>query len=609
MRDWLTIELVLATLLVTSFTCVGLVALWGATSPRHWFVRTAVVLAMLSPLLLRPMYEPLVTLTTQIVAIVSAVRICSQRAVLWEALRGRRKNLLPRFSMQFVLAATCLVAIVTALAVAATKRLGSTFWITPASLGVVAGVTTLLAAWLTRVIWSWKSLLILLVALGSLSYAYQETDYLKELAPVVNFWPHRWPDSSILPAVVSYLCALAHVASAVALQYAFLLAWRRWLSLESGDRSFRAAPRLLIATTMLLFAAFPVYIVTKLQFPCAIPVEVSFPGDDDRFRDLLALSDSFKGTALWQELCANQVNEQRVTKAVKRQASEFDELHRLLKQPLLRPVTVDWIAERSIYPGADGWRKTMAENSQLSVLAQVLAARSDAGRAEEDAAAAIESALDLLRLAESTSRAIDFSTHLRADAFEEMAIARIYRLLPIINESQCEACIQRLTEMENRREPIAKLLRYYRAQSENEFGWLGHFTALLGDIANRLDSSLDANHTKILQDIDWRSQATVRLLITELLLRRHYVLAYDYPETLDDLAAMAMKRWFADPFTSNRGTFVYRRQNAGYLLYSLGVDRDDDGGRPPGRKEYGGIDWRGDGDLRLDAHLASGSGE
>ena len=65
MRDWLTIELVLATLLVTSFTCVGLLALWAATSPQHWFVRTAIVLGVLSPLLFRPMYEPFLTLATQ----------------------------------------------------------------------------------------------------------------------------------------------------------------------------------------------------------------------------------------------------------------------------------------------------------------------------------------------------------------------------------------------------------------------------------------------------------------------------------------------------------------------------------------------------------------
>jgi len=75
MRDWLTIELVLAVLLVTSFTCVGLVALWAATSPRHWFVRTAVVLAILSPLMLIPAYEPLVVFLIQFIFVVAGVTV------------------------------------------------------------------------------------------------------------------------------------------------------------------------------------------------------------------------------------------------------------------------------------------------------------------------------------------------------------------------------------------------------------------------------------------------------------------------------------------------------------------------------------------------------
>lgn len=47
MSEGLTIELVLAVLLVASFTSVGLVALWGETSPRHWFSCVAVGLILL----------------------------------------------------------------------------------------------------------------------------------------------------------------------------------------------------------------------------------------------------------------------------------------------------------------------------------------------------------------------------------------------------------------------------------------------------------------------------------------------------------------------------------------------------------------------------------
>jgi hypothetical protein len=186
-----------------------------------------------------------------------------------------------------------------------------------------------------------------------------------------------------------------------------------------------------------------------------------------------------------------------------------------------------------------------------------------------------------------------------------MAFGEFYRLLPFMNGSLCEAVIQRFTETENRREPISKLLRYHRTQSENEFGWSGHFRVILGDIVNRLDASVDANYTQILQDIDRKSQATLRLLITELSLRRHFLRTNEYPVTLENLSATDIRNWFADPFASNGEAFVYRRMNGGYSVYSRGIDCDDDGGRPPKSDEYGRSDWRGDGDLRLDLYFAS----
>ena len=74
MRDWLTIEVVTAALLVTSITCVGLLALWAATSPRHWFLRLLVVVSSLSPLLAIPACEPFLVFMLQTSVVVLGVR-------------------------------------------------------------------------------------------------------------------------------------------------------------------------------------------------------------------------------------------------------------------------------------------------------------------------------------------------------------------------------------------------------------------------------------------------------------------------------------------------------------------------------------------------------
>jgi hypothetical protein len=55
-----------------------------------------------------------------------------------------------------------------------------------------------------------------------------------------------------------------------------------------------------------------------------------------------------------------------------------------------------------------------------------------------------------------------------------------------------------------------------------------------------------------------------------------------------------------DPYDGNGGPLRYARTADGFLLYSVGYDRDDDGGRPSPRD--GGL--LEDGDIRLDSWLA-----
>ena len=51
----------------------------------------------------------------------------------------------------------------------------------------------------------------------------------------------------------------------------------------------------------------------------------------------------------------------------------------------------------------------------------------------------------------------------------------------------------------------------------------------------------------------------------------------DYPARLEELAPRILKKLPQDPFTG--AAFCYRRQPNGYLLYSVGWNGKDDGGR------------------------------
>ncbi len=84
------------------------------------------------------------------------------------------------------------------------------------------------------------------------------------------------------------------------------------------------------------------------------------------------------------------------------------------------------------------------------------------------------------------------------------------------------------------------------------------------------------------------SVAVLRLLAAELALRCYRSEHGQAPARLEDLVPAYLKRVPLDPF-SNR-PMIYRAQGTNWLLYSVGPDGVDDGGKPAGK----GIDTKGD---------------
>jgi hypothetical protein len=73
----------------------------------------------------------------------------------------------------------------------------------------------------------------------------------------------------------------------------------------------------------------------------------------------------------------------------------------------------------------------------------------------------------------------------------------------------------------------------------------------------------------------------LRLLAAELALRCYRSKHGQPPARLDDLVPALLKRVPLDPF-SNR-PMIYRPQGTNWLLYSVGTDGVDDGGKRAGR--------------------------
>src|SRR5688572_23461228 len=135
--------------LISTLATTGLLALWAALSWRHWFLRTSAFLAVLTPLLFVPAYEPFVGLVTEGLVVVGgiwAVDGFRRRRANSNGEHSEARNTRLRFSMSSLLLAT----IPFGLAAFVASRLPALNWRAWQSIiliGVGGGVATLAAWW------------------------------------------------------------------------------------------------------------------------------------------------------------------------------------------------------------------------------------------------------------------------------------------------------------------------------------------------------------------------------------------------------------------------------------------------------------------------------
>lgn len=91
-----------------------------------------------------------------------------------------------------------------------------------------------------------------------------------------------------------------------------------------------------------------------------------------------------------------------------------------------------------------------------------------------------------------------------------------------------------------------------------------------------LNNSWLTGYTNIVRR-EARSVANLRLALTALALEQYRAVNNQYPDTLSQLVPAYLESVPLDPFDSQ--PLRYRKQTNGYLLYSIGLDLKDEGGR------------------------------
>ncbi|MHC4401087.1 MAG: hypothetical protein ACYTG0_15530 [Planctomycetota bacterium] len=233
--------------------------------------------------------------------------------------------------------------------------------------------------------------------------------------------------------------------------------------------------------------------------------------------------------------------------------------------------------------------RQLREYYAIRSLYRSLSAEGKLADMEGRTADAVAHHLDLIRLGQATARdglLIDFLT---GSAAEGMGLNGLGRIRKKLTPAQSRTLIAALRRLETTREPVEHAIARDVAWGQHVLGWQWRlwfvFQKLRGgwDVVEKVQFNY---HVR---------QALTRLLICDLAVESYRSEHGQAPERLVDLVPEYLPKGVPeDPFGGR--ALRYHRTSAGYVLYSVGPDGRDDGGKP----NEPWYDPEGRGDILLD---------
>jgi hypothetical protein len=574
MSETLPYQLAFCVVLITSLTTVGLLALWAATTPRHWFVQAAVYLAVLAPLLVVPAQELFVGFVIQGVVIAAGVQLFRRRLI------GTKENQPGiRFSLSTLLLILALVAVTTLIAMRL-PRLTWRGWTSLVLIGIASGLVTLLASGMARArrkLLAWPTALVLCLTIG---FFLMQWEWFAAAVVHHTDWPPQPPPppriaarNPPLPPVIVWLITLPTIAVLLSL---ILMLY------ELARTPQRKLARVSIVTLVVLIAALPLGIAWKLLNPRAIPVQ-QLP-QPNSYDDFVAAGSAFNSSPILSTNVQPTSTAQLAAEVASYSAS-FDQVHNALNRPCKVPLPLMWPNMEFDFP----WENVQKVRS----VARALGCKADLARQQQRFHDAASVSLETMNVGIVSARGGVVPHYLVGIAVEGIGMSDLYAVAQKLDEVACGEVIRSLEEIEAAREPVEPVIDRDRGYCENVYGWYGHLLLMLDDLASSHPGYDATRHAYK------RSSAVRRLLTLELTLRRYRLENGALPQQLDALVPHYISRVPVDPFDADGSALHYLPKGDSYVVYSIGFDGDDDGGRPTTKDR----DWMGDGDLRLDNYF------
>jgi hypothetical protein len=216
-----------------------------------------------------------------------------------------------------------------------------------------------------------------------------------------------------------------------------------------------------------------------------------------------------------------------------------------------------------------------AEGKQLEKLSQTFAARGRLELQEERVESAVKSYLTVIEL----GAAITHGGVLMHDGFgfmaERLGVEGLQKLVPRLDDDACRKLAARLQEIDARREPAKNSAARERLYQARAYPWKHRVKA----VGRALFPSEEVAYDDVIFPAVFGEKcARLRLLVSHLALRRYWLAAQSYPNSLEKLVPNYLPGAPLDPFSDR--ALTYKKLPAGYLLYSIGNDRTDDSGSP-----------------------------
>jgi hypothetical protein len=541
----------------------GLLAIWFGVGRGHWFVRAAVVAAAIGMLVPVPAFDLAIVFLSQSLSVavslllLGVIRSAKRRNVACELEitepipSGHRFTLVDLFLLTLVAAGAATLG-----AYLPTKH--RDFWLSYVMIGAGAGIVTLAAAWAALgrrwPILRWAVLIAAAPAVGWLLRLAEVPEELSEnLFGASALLGIPGAPAWFAPTTMSLTAALI-AAPLVLLKHGGWLAFfsRRGLATFASGESERPWKRFLsrLGAVLVTGAASVVVGAAYFKMLCVLPIPRIEAPDPNGYLMLAKLGGELEHAGI---LTGDPLSETELREFVDANRTRLKAAHAALELPHVAPVD---------YQSPDLPHLEAIQGNRQLARAFVNEGKLAALEGRPDAAAS--SCLDAMQFGQVVSRGGLFIDALVGTAIEGIGSTALCEIRGSMSPATSRRLIDALQRLDHDREPVTAITAREAIWQQHAYGWAGRFFPDLST-AEGVTNIADARRAKL------------RLLIYDLAIRLYRADHGRLPERLEQLAPKHLRQLLDDPFTGRPP--IYRSRGESYLLYSVGPDLDDDGGR------------------------------